>query len=105
MSYKVVVAPRAKTDLADFAAYAAEYSDDFARDTFERLNHVLSVVIADAPHMWSYFFVNGAPYRAYLFRVARRTQSWIVDNVDEVTRTVNVLRIWNASREPEAFEG
>lgn len=91
--------------MADFAAYAADYSDGFARETFDRLNHVLSVVIADAPHMWSYFFVTGAPYRAYLFRVGRRTQFWLVYTVDEATRTVNVLRVWNAGREPEAFEG
>jgi len=53
---------------------------------------------------WSYFPLTGAPYRAYLFRVGRRTQYWIVNTVDEGTRTVDVLNFWNASRDPESLE-
>jgi mRNA-degrading endonuclease RelE of RelBE toxin-antitoxin system len=45
-----------------------------------------------------------APYRAYLYRVGRRTQYWIVYTVDEQTRTVDILHFWNASRDPERFE-
>ena len=68
MTYRVVVAPLAQDEMAAFASYAAEYSDEFVEEQFVRLNHILSVDIAEAPLMWSYFYVTGAPYRAYLFR-------------------------------------
>lgn len=103
MTYQVVKAPLAQDEMARFAAYAADYSDDWSREQFARLNHILSVELAEAPHQWSYFYLTGAPYRAYLFRVGRRTQFWIVYTIDEATKNVNVLRFWNASGNPEAF--
>jgi hypothetical protein len=54
--------------------------------------------------MWSYFIFTGAPYRAYLFRVGRRTQYWIIYTVDDESRTVNVIHFWNATRDPEVLE-
>lgn len=86
MTYRVVVAPLAQAEMAEFAAYAADFSDDFASEHFSRLNHILSVELAEAPIMWSYFYVTGAPYRAYLFRVGRHTQFWIVYTVDEAQK-------------------
>jgi hypothetical protein len=68
------------------------------------LDRVLSVNIAEAPHTWSHFPFTGAPYRAYLFRVGRRTQYWIVYTVDDDARTIDVLHFWNAIRDPERFE-
>lgn len=59
--------------------------------------------LTQSPATWSYFYLTGAPYRAYLFRVGRRTQFWIVYTIDEETKTVNVLRFWNASKDPENF--
>jgi hypothetical protein len=53
---------------------------------------------------WSYFAFTGAPYRAYLFRVGRRTQYWIIYTVDEDARTVDILYFWNASRDPETLD-
>ncbi len=103
MTYRVVIAPLAQEEIGAFAAYASEFSDDFAAEQFTRLNHILSVELAEAPLMWSYFYVTGAPYRAYLFRVGRHTQFWIVYSVDEAEKLVKVLRFWNASRNPRAF--
>jgi mRNA-degrading endonuclease RelE of RelBE toxin-antitoxin system len=54
--------------------------------------------------MWGHFYITGAPYRGYLFRVGRRTDFWIIYTVDEITKTVSVLRFWNASKDPQAFE-
>jgi hypothetical protein len=51
-----------------------------------------------------FLFVTGAPYRAYLFEIGGRTKFWIVYTVDEERRIVNVLRIWNAAREPSEFQ-
>lgn len=104
MTYKVVRAPLAQGEMARFAAYAADYSDDWAIEQFTRLNRVLSVDLAEAPYQWSYFYLTGAPFRAYLFRVGRRTQFWIIYTIDEETKTVNILRFWNASRDPDTLE-
>jgi hypothetical protein len=54
--------------------------------------------------MWSYFPLTGAPYRAYLFRVGRRTQYWIIYIVNESTRTVDVLSFWNTARDPDTID-
>lgn len=62
------------------------------------------VSIAEAPHIWGHFALTGAPYRAYLFRVGRRTQYWIVYTVDDEARLIDVLHFWNAMRDPERFE-
>jgi len=103
MTYQVAKTVRAENEMARFAEYAAAYSDDWSREQFSRLNHILSVELAEAPHQWNYFYLTGAPYRAYLFRAGRRTQFWIVYTVDENTKIVNILRFWNASQNPEAY--
>ena len=74
-----------------FAAYLRDYSEDFAIEQIERLDRILSVSLREAPLTWSYFIFTGAPYRAYLFRVGRRTQYWIIYTVDEDSRTVDIL--------------
>jgi mRNA-degrading endonuclease RelE of RelBE toxin-antitoxin system len=104
MTYRVLTASIAHDEIDRFAIYAAEYSDDFAREQFARLNRVLSVDLAESPNVWGYFYITGAPYRGYLFRVGRRTQFWIIYTVDEDTKTVSVLRFWNASKDPNAFD-
>ena len=71
---------------------------------FARLNRLFTVEIAESPKTWSYFYITGAPYRAYLFRAGRRTNFWIIHTIDDDTKTINVLRFWNATREPAAFE-
>ena len=67
MTYKVVRAPLAQGEMARFAAYAADYSDDWAIEQFTRLNRVLSVDLAEAPYQWSYFYLTGAPFFISLF--------------------------------------
>lgn len=89
--------------MATFASYAADFSDDFANEHFARLDHILSVELAEAPLMWRCFYGTSAPYRACLFRVGRCTQFWIVCTVDEAQKLVSVLRLWNASVNPTAF--
>ena len=69
-----------------------------------RDNRFFTVEIAESPKTWSYFYITGAPYRAYLFRAGRRTNFWIIHTIDDDTKTINVLRFWNATREPAAFE-
>src|SRR5437588_11696016 len=95
---------RARIDLValrameDFAAYLADYSEEFAEEQIDRLDAVLSN-IAESPLTWSYFAFTGTPYRAYLFRVSRRMQYWIIYTVDEDARTIDILHFWNAARD------
>jgi hypothetical protein len=104
MSFRVRVDPVALREIERFAAYLGNYSEDFAIEQFERLHRILSITLHEAPLMWGYFPLTGAPYRAYLFRVGRRTQYWIVYKVDEDARTVDILKFWNTSRDPETLD-
>ena len=103
MTFKVVKASAAQAEIDSFGEYAIDYSEDFAREQFTRLNHILTVQLAEAPYTWGYFFITGAPYHAYLFKVGRRTHYWIVYTIDEDAKRVNVLRFWNASRDTRTF--
>ena len=104
MTFKVFRDTIADAEIDDFGRYAADYSEEFAREQFVRLERIFSVDLAESPNTWNYFYITGAPYRAYLFRVGRRTSYWIIYTVDDDAKIVNVLRFWNASREPASFE-
>jgi hypothetical protein len=64
----------------------------------------LSVDLCESPLTWSYFTLTGEPYRAFLFRVGRRTQHWVIYTVDEDAQIVDLLHFWNTSRDPESLE-
>jgi plasmid stabilization system protein ParE len=104
MTYRVRIDPLALRQIEDFAAYLQDYSEDFAIEQIDRLDRILRLNLGEAPLTWSYFPLTGAPYRAYLFRVGRRTQYWIIYMVDEDARTGDILQIWNASRDPENLD-
>jgi plasmid stabilization system protein ParE len=104
MKHQIRLSQSAQRDLQRFAEYTADYSEEFSQEQFLRLNGVLNTDIAEMPHTWSYFFVTGAPYRAFLFNVGKRTGYWIVYTIDDAAKHVDVLRFWNASRDPAAFE-
>lgn len=104
MAYRLRIAPIAQHQIDAFAEYLRDYSETFAVAEIDRLNRILSVNLAEAPLTWAHFPLTGAPYRAYLYRVGRRTQFWIVYSVDEENRTVDILQFWSASRDPERFE-
>ena len=99
MTFRVRIDPVAQRLIDEFAIYLRDYSEEFAIEQFDRLDRILSVNLQESPLTWSYFAFTGAPYRAYLFRVGRRTQYWIIYTVDEDTRSVNILHFWNASRD------
>jgi mRNA-degrading endonuclease RelE of RelBE toxin-antitoxin system len=104
MAFRVRIDPVALREMEAFAAYLGDYSEDLAIEQFDRLDRILSTTLGEAPLTWGYFALTGAPYRAYLFRVGRRTQYWIVYKVDEDARTVDILKFWNTSRDPKAFD-
>lgn len=104
MPYRLRITRSAQHDIDGLATYLGEYSERHAVEQIDRLNHVLAVNIAESPLTWGYFAFSGAPYRAYLFRIGRRTQYWIVYTVDEEERTVDIVRLWNATRDPDTLE-
>jgi mRNA-degrading endonuclease RelE of RelBE toxin-antitoxin system len=104
MTYKVIRDVVADAEIQEFGRYAADYSEDFAREQFTRLNNIFNVDLAESPNTWSAFYITGLPNRGYLLRVGRRTSYWIVYTVDEDAKIVKVLRFCNASKEPAAFE-
>jgi mRNA-degrading endonuclease RelE of RelBE toxin-antitoxin system len=104
MNFRVRIDPVALRQIDGFARYLREYSEDFAIEQIERLDRILAVNLGETPLTWSYFPLTGAPYRAYLFRVGRRTQYWIIYTVDEDARIVDILQFWNAMLDPEALE-
>jgi mRNA-degrading endonuclease RelE of RelBE toxin-antitoxin system len=104
MAYRVRIDRLAQRQIERFAVYLRDYSEDFAIDQIERLDRILRADLAESPLTWAYFPLTGAPYRAYLFRVGRRTQYWIIYTVDEETRTVDILSFWNAARDPDTLD-
>ena len=104
MTFRVRIDPVAQQHIDQFAVYLREYSEEFAIEQIERLDHIISINLGELPLIWAYFAFTGAPYRAYLFRVSRRTQYWIVYTVDEENRAVDVLHFWNAARDPETLD-
>ncbi len=104
MTYRVRIDPVAQHQIDQFAIYLREYSEDFAVEQIERLDRILEFNLGQSPLMWSYFPLTGAPYRAYLFRVGRRTQYWIIYTVDESSRMVDVLSFWNTARDPDTID-
>src|SRR5437016_1729183 len=104
MTFRVRIDPVAQRLIDEFAVYLRDYSEDFAIEQLDRLEHVFLVGLRERPLTWSHFALTGPPYRAYLFRVGRRTQYWIVYTVDQDARTVDVLHFWNASRDPDTLD-
>jgi plasmid stabilization system protein ParE len=104
MPYRVRIAPLAQRQIDDFALYLSAYSEEFAVEQIDRLDRIFSESLTEAPLTWAYFPLTGAPYRAYLFRVGRRTQYWIIYTVDEDSRIVDILSFWGAARDPDAID-
>jgi mRNA-degrading endonuclease RelE of RelBE toxin-antitoxin system len=104
MTYRVRIDPVAQRHIDQFAVYLRDYNEDFAIDQIQRLDRILFANLAEAPLTWSYFPLTGAPYRAYLFRVGRRTQYWIIYTVDEDSRTVDILSFWSTARDTDTVE-
>ena len=97
--------PVAMHHIEEFAAYLCSYSEDFAIEQIDRLksDHLISYVPA-SPRLGRTSPSAAPPTAPISFCVARRTQDWIVYNVDDDARTVDILHFWNAMRDPESFE-
>ncbi len=104
MAYRIWRSPAFLADIEAFGRYCASYTIPFAEDQFSRLNFIIENLIAETPLTWAYFIHTGEPYRAYLFRVGERTQFWIIYSVNPVSASVNLLRLWGVTQDPERLE-
>jgi len=100
MAYRIVIDELAQRDIDSFYEYLRRYSENTARKYVEAFYDVIERTMAEFPHSSSFFWELGAPYRAFLFTVSRRTAFWINYTVDESKKEARVLRFWNASSEP-----
>jgi hypothetical protein len=75
MTFRVRIDLVAQRQIDDFAVYLRNYSEEFAIEQIDRLDRIMSVNLGESPLTWAYFAFTGAPYRAYLFRVGRRTNT------------------------------
>jgi mRNA-degrading endonuclease RelE of RelBE toxin-antitoxin system len=103
MPYRLRIDTVAQSQIDEFAIRLRDYSEELASEQIDRLNRIIQG-LRDSPLIWSYFPFTGAPYRAYLFRVGRRTQYWVIYTVDEETRTVDILQFWHTSRDLDTLE-
>ena len=78
MTFWIRIDPVALHQIDEFAAYLRRYDEAFAIEQIERLNRIIARNLGETPLTWGYFAFTGAPYRAYLFRVGRRTQYWLI---------------------------
>jgi plasmid stabilization system protein ParE len=103
MPFRIDITDSAQRDIDDLARYCRDYTAAFWEEQEARLAHVFETWLANSPHTWGFFFITGAPYRAYLFEVGARTKFWTVYTIHDRAQVVNVLRVWNASQDPNRF--
>jgi plasmid stabilization system protein ParE len=92
--------PVALNDVREFLSYLAEYDPEISARYEIQLETIFEVDLSEHPLRFSWFWLSGPPYRGRLFQVSRRTKFWIIYTVDEMRSRVDVLRFWNASRDP-----
>lgn len=102
MSYSIKISDTAKAETRQVYEYLAGYDPRIADKHLVRLTNSISLIGRD-PFLCAYLFLTGAPYRAKLFSAAR-TSFWIIYEVDEQERTVNILKVWNSKQDPDDFE-
>ena len=79
MTYKVIRDVIADCEIDDFARYAADYSESWAREQFARLNRVFTIELAEAPNTWNHFYI---PRRAVpRVPVSRREAYGLLDRL------------------------
>jgi len=97
MEFSLCRLPQFEEDYQDYFAYLGSLSEALAVRHFLRFENALVDELLDDPFRHTYFKETGAPYRAKLFKVGRKT-FWIIYSIDEAVVTLH--RLWDCSREP-----
>jgi plasmid stabilization system protein ParE len=103
MAHKIRFSAQAKRDVQFLTDYLTRYSDEVADLYVSELASAIEGNIASRPHTWQFFFLTGAPFRAYLFKISRNMSYWVVYQVDEENEAIDVLRVWNCAQDPDEF--
>lgn len=104
MAHRIRFSAQAKRDVRSLSDYLTRYSDEVANLYLNDLANAIEENIAERPHTWQFFFLTGAPFRAYLFKISRSTSYWVVYQVDDANNAVDVLRVWHCAQDPQEFE-
>jgi hypothetical protein len=104
MIYEVVFSATARREAQEWLEYLSRYDERTSEKYESALSRIVEFELATIPNAYSWFWLTGRPYRGRLFTVSRRTAFWLVYTVDDEKRVVAVRRLWNASRDPSAFE-
>jgi plasmid stabilization system protein ParE len=104
MANDVFLTVPAQHHIALLQEYLSHYSVASADKALAEIGRALRVDIAPKPAHLRLVLSDWLAYRARLFRIFRRTQFWIIYEFRDDIRRIDVLRIWNASRNPAAFE-
>ena len=104
MTYKVRFSAQARRDIQGLFDYLAGFSPDAAQSYVSELELAIERHLATRPLSWQFFFLTGAPFRAYLFKLSRRNAYWVVYQVNEEQDAVEILRIWHSAQDPEEFD-
>jgi plasmid stabilization system protein ParE len=102
--FRVFVEAAALREIDAFIAWLAPLNPKAAAHHENALSKILQDEMRRHPNLFGHFWITGAPYRARLYSVSRRTKFWLVYRVEEDRDIVRVLRFWNASADPQAFE-
>jgi plasmid stabilization system protein ParE len=102
--YDVQFDPVALDEILNFLAYLADFDPDVSARYDIKLEQLIDNDLSESPLRYSWFWKSGPPYRGRLFHVSRRTKFWIIYTVDDAQRRVDVLRFWNASRDPSELK-
>ena len=89
-------------DLDDIHRQLFGFSEIFANRCLVELDVAIRQ-LSDPFPVWSYFHITGAPYRAKLFSIGRRTAFWIVFRIHDEEDRVKIHRIWSTLRNPKSF--
>lgn len=73
MKSRVAIDVLAQRDIDDFYEYLRRYSENTARKYVEAFYDAIERTITDFPRSSSFFAEVGAPYRAFIFTISRRT--------------------------------
>ena len=93
MAYRVLFSREAEEDIHLLSNYLSRYSEDTARYYMNDLVSCIMRNVAVRPLTWQYFYLTGAPFRAYLYKISRRSAYWVVYQVNNTENAVDILRI------------
>jgi plasmid stabilization system protein ParE len=102
--YEIEFANAARRDFGDIVDWYAARNPAQAARIANDLRVVAARDLGKNPERYPFFWITGQPYRGRLYQLSRQTSFWIVYRVDHPRMRVEILRIWNASRDPAAFE-